>query len=64
MGIKNHNFWAFSRGGSSTKQSCTGTISVLSIGIGTEKSVPVPNVMFSTSVSIFAITWSFIIRFE
>ena len=35
---KNHHFWAFSRGG-------TGTISVLSTGTGTKKSVPVPNVL-------------------
>ena len=30
-----------------------------SIGTGTEKSVPVPNVLFWTSVSVLAITWSF-----
>ena len=33
-------------------------------GTGTEKSVPVPNVLFWTRVSILAITWSFLIRFE
>ena len=61
---KNHHFWAFSRVGTGTKQSGTGIISVLSTGTGTEKSVPVPNVLFWTSVSILAITWSFLIRFE
>ena len=61
---KNHHFWAFSRGGTGTKQSGTGTISVLSIGTGTEKLVPIPNVLFWTSVSILAMTWPFIIRFE
>ena len=58
---KNHHFWTFSRGGTGTKHSGTGTISVLSTGTGTEFSVPVPNVLFWTSVSILAITWSFII---
>ena len=29
-GKRKHNFWAFSRGGTGTKQSGTGTISVLS----------------------------------
>ena len=61
---KNHHFWAFSRGGTGTKQSGTGTISVLSTGTGIEKSVPVLNVLFWTSVSILVITWSFLIRFE
>ena len=61
---KNHHFWAFSRGGTGTKQSGTGTISVLSTGTGTEFLVPVPNVLFWTSVSILAITWSFLIRFK
>ena len=35
-----------------------------STGTGTKKSVPVPNVLFWTSVKILAITWSFLIRFE
>ena len=35
-----------------------------STGTGTEFSVPVPNVLFRTSVSVLAITWSFIIQFE
>ena len=61
---KNHIFWEILRGGTGMKQSGTGTISVLSIGIGTEFSVPVPNALFWTSVSILAITWSFRIRFE
>ena len=43
---KNHRFWAISRGGIGTKQSGTGTISVLSTGTGTEFSVPVPNALF------------------
>ena len=34
--MKNHHFWAFSRGGTGTKQSGTGTISVMSTGTGTE----------------------------
>ena len=51
---KNHHFWEILRGGTGTKQS----------GTGTEFSVPVPNVMFQTSVSILDITWSFLIRYE
>ena len=43
---KNHNFWEISRGGTGTKQSGTGTISVLSTGTGTEFLVPVPNALF------------------
>ena len=35
-----------------------------SIGTGIEKSVPVPNVLFWTSISVLTITWSFLIRFE
>ena len=61
---KNHLFWEISRGGTGTKQSSTGTISVLSTGTGTEFSVPVPNALFWTSVSILAITWSFLIQIE
>ena len=34
--MKNHHFWAFSRGGTGTKQSGTNTISVLSTGTNTE----------------------------
>ena len=30
-------------------------------GTGTKKSIPVPNVLFWTSVSVLAITWSFLI---
>ena len=45
-GEKNHHLWAISMGGTGTKHSGTGTISVLSTGTGTEFSVPVPNVMF------------------
>ena len=57
-------FLGISRDGTGTKQSGTGTISVLSTGTGTEFSVPVPNVLFWTSVSILAITWSFRIRIK
>ena len=32
-------------------------------GTGTERLVLVPNVLFWTSVSVLAITWSFLIRF-
>ena len=60
-GEKNHHFLEILRGGTSTKQNGTGTISVLSTGTGTEFSVPIPNVLFWTSVSIFTITWSFLI---
>ena len=63
-GKKNHNFWEISRGGTGTKQSGIGTISVLSTGIGTKKSILVPNALFWTNTSILAITWSFLIRFE
>ena len=35
-----------------------------STGTGTENSVPIPNVLFQTNVSILAITWLFLIRFE
>ena len=58
---KNHISGQFSKGGTGTKQSGTGTISVLStgtgIGTGTHCSI-LPN------VSILAITWSFLIQFE
>ena len=60
---KNHFFREISRGGIGTKQSGTGTISVLSTSTGTEFSVTVPNAPFWTSVRILAITWSFLIRF-
>ena len=36
---KNHHFWEISRGGTGTKQSGTGTISVRSTGTGTQCSV-------------------------
>ena len=62
-GKTNHHLWKISRGGTGTKQSGTGTICVLSTGIGTKFSVPVPNALFQTSVRILAITWPFIIRF-
>ena len=61
---RNHNFWAFLRFGIGTKQCGTGTILVLVTGTGTKRLVSVPNVLFWTSVSILAITWSFLLRFE
>ena len=54
---KNHLSGQFLKGGTGTKQSGTGTISVLSTGTGTHYSV-------LTSVSILALTFSFLIRFE
>ena len=45
-GEKNHHFWEILRGGTGTKQSGTGTISVLSTGTDTKFSVPVPNALF------------------
>ena len=36
----------------------------LSTGIGTEKSVPVPNVLFWTNFTDLTITWSFLIQIE
>ena len=36
---KNHHLWEISRGGIGTKQSGTGTISVLSTGTGTQCSI-------------------------
>ena len=57
---KNHLSGQFSKGGTGTKQSGTGTISVLSTGTGTDIGT---HCSILTSVRIFAITWSFIIRF-
>ena len=54
---KNHLSGQFSKGGTGTKQSGTGTTLVLSTGTGTHCSI-------LTSVSILAITYSFLIRFE
>ena len=61
---KNHNFWAFSRFGTDTKQCGTGTICVLvdwyryrKVGTGTQCSI-------LDSVNILPITWSFLIRIE
>ena len=53
---KNHHFWEISRGGTGTKKSGTGTISVLSTGTNTEFLVSVPNALIWTSVSILTIT--------
>ena len=55
-GDKNHHFWEISRGGTGTKQSGTGTISILSTGTSTEFLVPVPNALFQTNVRILVIT--------
>ena len=54
---KNHHSGEISRGGTSTKQSGTGTDCVLSTGTGNQCSI-------LDSVRIFAITLSFLIRFE
>ena len=54
---KNHLSEQFSKGGTGTKQSGTGTTLVLSTGTGTPCSILI-------SVRILAITWSFLIRFE
>ena len=56
-GEKNHLFGQISKGGIGTEQSGTGTTLVLSTSTGT-------NALFWTSVSILAITYSFLIRFE
>ena len=56
-GKKNHLYGQFSKGGTGTEQSGTGTTLVLSTGTGTECSV-------LDSVRILSITWSFLIRFE
>ena len=56
---KNHLSGQFSKGGTCTKQSGTGTTLVLSTGTGTGTPCFV-----LTSVCIVAITWLFLIRFE
>ena len=56
---KKHLSGQFSKGGTGTKQSGTGTICVLSTGTGTGTHCSV-----LTIVRIVAITCSFIIRFE
>ena len=56
---KNHNSGEILRGGTGTKQSGTGTDCVLSTGTGTGTQC-----FILDSVRIFAITWSFLIRFE
>ena len=53
---KNHHFLAFFRFGTGTKQCGTGTNWLWSTGTGTERLVPVPNVLFWTSVRVLAIT--------
>ena len=52
-----HNLRAFSRSGTGTKQ-------WYRYHMGSSRLVPVPIVLFWTSVSVLAITWSFIIRCE
>ena len=54
---KNHLSKKFSKGGTGTEQSGTGTTLVLSTGTGTHCYV-------LTSVCILAIPWSFLIRFS
>ena len=54
---KNHISGQFSKGGIDTKQSGTGTISVLCTGTGTGTGT---HCSVLTSVRIFAITWSFL----
>ena len=54
---KNHLFGQFSKGGTGTEQSGTGSTLVLSTGTGTHCSI-------LTNVRILAITCSFLIRFE
>ena len=56
---KNHISGQFSKGGTGTKQSGTGTTLVLSTGIGTGTHCSI-----LTSVRILAIACSFLIRFE
>ena len=56
---KNHISGQFSKGGTGTKQSGTGTTLVLSTGTDTGT-----HALFWTSFSILAITCSFLIRFE
>ena len=58
---KTHHSGKFSRGGTGTKQSGTGTDCVLSTGTGTGTGT---HCSILTSVCILAITWSFLIRFE
>ena len=58
---KNHLSGQFSKGGTGTKQSGTGTTLVLSIGTDTGTGT---HALFWTSVSILAITYSFLIQFE
>ena len=58
---KNHLSGQFSKGGTGTKQSGTGTTLVLSTGTGTGTYT---HALFWTSVTILAITYSFLIRFE
>ena len=62
---KNHHYGKFSRGGTGTKQSGTGTDCVLStgIGIGTGTGTSAQCSVLD-SVRILAITWPFLIRFE
>ena len=58
---KSHHSGEISRGGTGTKQSGTDTDCVLSTGTGTGTGT---HALFWTSVSILAVTCSFLIRFE
>ena len=64
---KNHLSRQFSKGGTGTEQSGTGTTLVLSTGTGagtdTGTDTGTPSSIL-TSVSMLTITWSFLIRFE
>ena len=71
LGIVQWDFTRWDHPGNPGRVSRSGPVSMVpvsyllwSTGTGTKKSVPVPNVLFQTSVSILAITWSFLIRFE
>ena len=50
---KNHIFWEILRGGTGTKQSGTGTISVLSTGTGTQCSFLDQNLYFGHNLVIY-----------
>ena len=60
---KNHLFGQFSKGGTGTKESDTGTTLVFSTGTVTGTGTGT-HALFWTSVSFLAITCSFLIRFE
>ena len=66
-GDKKHLSGQFSKDGTGTEQSGTGTTLVLSTGTGTTLVLSTgtgTHTLFWTIVRILAITWSFMIRFE